>query len=89
MMVLTPREGEEVIDVTTFAAEIKALQEMTVSELRDRYREVFGEESRSHHKDWLWKRIAWRIQELAEGGLSERAVQRAKELANEADVSEG
>lgn len=72
--------------MTTLASEIKTLQEMTVSELRDRYREVFGEESRSNHKDWLWKRIAWRIQELAEGGLSERAVQRAKELANEADV---
>ncbi len=86
---LTPREGEEVVELTTLAAEIKALQEMTVSELQDRYREVFGEETRSHHKDWLWKRIAWRVQELAEGGLSERAVQRAKELANEADVSEG
>ena len=74
------------IELTILAAEIKALREMTVSELRDRYREVFGEESRSNHKDWLWKRVAWRIQELAEGGLSERAVQRAKELANEADV---
>ncbi|MCA9465776.1 MAG: DUF2924 domain-containing protein, partial [Nitrospira sp.] len=42
---------------------------MTVGELRERYIDVFGEETRSHHKDFLLKRIAWRIQALAEGGL--------------------
>lgn len=74
------------VGLTTLAAEIKALQAMTASELRKRYRELFGEESRSNNKDWLWKRIAWRIQEQLEGGLSERALRRARELANEADV---
>ncbi|HYE19060.1 MAG TPA: DUF2924 domain-containing protein [Tepidisphaeraceae bacterium] len=37
-------------------------------------------------KDFLFKRIAWRIQSLAEGGLSERARRRAEELARDADV---
>ncbi len=32
------------------------------------------------------KRIAWRIQALAEGDLSERARRRAEELANDADL---
>src|SRR5262249_59613066 len=32
------------------------------------------------------KRIAWRLQALAEGDLSERARQRATELANDADL---
>jgi hypothetical protein len=31
------------------------------------------------------KRIAWRIQELAEGGLSEREKKRAAEWANDSD----
>lgn len=47
---------------------------MTVRELRGRYREVFGEESRSNHKQFLFRRIAWRLQADAEGGLSERAI---------------
>jgi hypothetical protein len=59
---------------------------MTTRELRDRYIEVFGEQTRSRNKEYLWKRIAYRIQEQAEGGLSERARQRAQELACDADL---
>jgi hypothetical protein len=71
---------------TTTAARIAALRDMTVADLREKYHEVFGEETRSRHKDFLWKRIAWRMQEIEEGGLSERAKRRAAELANDADV---
>src|SRR5262249_30080106 len=35
---------------------------------------------------WLIKRIAWRLQALAEGDLSERARRRAQELARDADL---
>ena len=42
-------------------------------------KEVFGEESRSNHKQFLFWMIAWRIQALAEGGLSELARRRALE----------
>ena len=66
--------------------EIAVLNDMTVAELRARYAEVFGEETRSHHKDFLVKRIAWRLQSQAEGDLSERAQARAAELANDADI---
>ncbi|MDP3938549.1 MAG: DUF2924 domain-containing protein [Deltaproteobacteria bacterium] len=59
---------------------------MSVSELRAKYREVFGEEPRSRNKTFLWRRIAWRIQASDEGDLSERARRRAAELANDADV---
>ncbi len=57
---------------TTVRKEIEALRHMPVGQLRKRYAEVFGEETRSHHKHFLFRRIAWRIQALAEGGLSER-----------------
>jgi hypothetical protein len=66
--------------------EVAALQRMTVKQLRERYVEVFGDETRTGNKAWLVKRIAWRIQAIAEGGLSERARQRAAEIANDADI---
>jgi len=66
--------------------EVVALQRMTVSELRLRYAEVYGEPTNGRHKQWLVKRIVWRMQSLAEGDLSERARQRAAELANDADL---
>lgn len=68
------------------AREVAALKRMTVKELRGRYVEAFGEATRSGNKDWLWKRIAWRIQSLAEGDLSERARRRADLLARDADL---
>jgi hypothetical protein len=66
--------------------ELAALERMTVGELQERYVEVFGEAVRSRHKQYLIRRIAWRLQANAEGGLSERALRRAEELANVADV---
>jgi hypothetical protein len=74
------------IDVN--AAE-RALEKMTVPQLKRRYTEVFGEETRTHHKVLLIKRILWRMQALREGDLSERAHQRARELANDADLRRG
>ncbi|RMF21151.1 MAG: DUF2924 domain-containing protein, partial [Deltaproteobacteria bacterium] len=65
---------------------VSAMQRMTVAQLRERYEEVFGEACRSNHKQWLVKRIAWRLQANAEGDLSERARRRAAELANDADL---
>jgi Protein of unknown function (DUF2924) len=66
--------------------EVAALQRMTVKELRGKYADLFGEDTPANNKGWLIKRIAWRLQALAEGGLSERARQRAAELANDADL---
>jgi hypothetical protein len=66
--------------------EVAALNRMGVQELRGRYAELFGETTRTGNKAWLIKRIAWRMQALAEGDLSERARQRAMELANDADI---
>jgi len=66
--------------------ELAALRRMSVDDLRARYAEVFGETTNGRHKDWLIKRIIYRLQVLAEGDLSERARRRAAELANDADL---
>lgn len=66
--------------VLTTAAELAALSCMTGPELSEKYLALFGTPPRSRNRDFLRKRLAWRIQELAEGGLSEKAVARIKEL---------
>lgn len=66
--------------------EIAVLQRMTVKQLRQRYAEAFGEPTLANNRPWLIKRIAWRLQALAEGDLSDRARARAAELANDADL---
>ena len=71
---------------TNVGRDINALTRMTVKQLRQRYAEVFGEDTNGHNKAWLVKRIAWRLQARAEGGLSERARRRADELADDADI---
>ena len=66
--------------------EIDGLRKLKTKELKARYREVFGEGSPSSNHAHLFRRVAWRLQARAEGDLSERARQRAAQLADDADV---
>jgi len=74
---------ETTLDV---AAKLAAMEKMTAGQLREKYRELFGEESRSGNRRWLFRRCAWRLQALAEGDLSERARRRARKLARDVDL---
>src|SRR5579862_389676 len=66
--------------------QIEALRKLPAKALRVRYHELFGEKSRSGNRQFLFRRVAWRLQALAEGDLSERARLRAREIANDADL---
>jgi hypothetical protein len=66
--------------------EIAVLERLSVGQLRQRFAELFGEATHASNRTWLIKRIAWRLQALAEGDLSERARRRAAELARDADL---
>ena len=44
------------------AAQVTALQSMTVAELRVKWREVFGQETKQRHRIYLWKRLARQLQ---------------------------
>lgn len=68
---------------------VEELRGLTVPELQGKYCEVFGRESKSAHKQFLFRRIAWQLQAQAEGDLSNRVRQRAAEIADEADVRTG
>jgi hypothetical protein len=68
------------------AHDLAALERLSVSQLQTRHAELFGETTTARHKTWLIRRLAWRLQALAEGDLSERARHRAAELARDADL---
>lgn len=68
------------------AAEQAVLEKMATGELLERYAEVTGERCFSRNRVYLVRRILWRMQANAFGGLSQRALDRAEELARDADV---
>lgn len=67
-------------------AQVTALRSLSTPDLRAKYEEIYGEPTRSRNREWLFRSVAWQVQALAEGGLSERARRRAQELARESDV---
>ena len=70
----------------TIAREIQELRGMAVPDLVDRYEAVFGKPPRVKHRDWMWRRIAWKVQEQRFGGLSTTAKRRLDELIAELDL---
>ena len=66
--------------------ELAALEGMSTGQLCERYAELFREPVRTRHRVYLVRKIAWRLQSVAEGDLTERARRRAAELAHDADV---
>jgi hypothetical protein len=56
------------------AAERKRLGAMTASELRQRHREIGGDEARSRNREELIRRILWMLQAGVYGGLRGREV---------------
>ena len=63
---------------------------MDVDELRDQWRALYGTEPpASYAKAQLVRRLAWRVQELRFGGLSDRARRRLREIANGDDLAGG
>ena len=65
--------------------QIEALQDMTAGELAELGIVRSSESPHARATRAIYKKkIAWRIQELAEGGLSERTLERIESLADEA-----
>ena len=68
--------------------EVAQMRRMTVRELQTKFAEVCGEPPRSHNRQWMIKRLAWKLQAREYGGLSEAALRRAKEIADMCDLSD-
>ena len=66
--------------------EVALLHRMTVGQLREKYEEVWEEPTNTRNKQWLVKRIAWKMQANIEGDISQRARRRAADLARGTDI---
>jgi hypothetical protein len=66
-------------------ARIAALAKASLPDLKARWRDLFGTEAPGINRAYLERRIAYRLQELAYGGLSEPTKARLADLAKTAD----
>jgi hypothetical protein len=59
---------------------IENLRPATLADLRSKFCDLFQKNTRCRHREHLFRCIAWRLQALAEGDLTERAFRRAQRL---------
>ena len=70
----------------TKLSKIMALKEKNLSELKVTYEELFdGKKAPSNNKVYLWRKIAYRIQETEHGGLSAKAEIKIQEFIQKYD----
>jgi hypothetical protein len=67
----------------TVLAQLSALRGAPVADLKQKWRALFEREPPPYNRRFLESRLAYRIQELAYGGLSEETVERLDALADE------
>jgi hypothetical protein len=67
----------------TVLAQLAALQTAPVADLKQKWRDLFDREPPPYSRRFLENRLAYRIQELAYGGLSEETIERLDALADE------
>ena len=67
---------------TTVLQQVTELSKMTHSELKDRWCDLFGTEPPGYKREHLIRRLAYRIQELAYGGLSDAAKEQLAQIAD-------
>ena len=75
--------------MSSITQQIRELQDMTVTDLAGRYEELFGQPPRVRNKAFLKRRVAWKVQELEFGGLSNEAKNRLDELIAQIDLPLG
>src|SRR5438094_8797433 len=69
----------------TVLARIAALKLKAIPDLKTTWRELFGTEPPPYNRRFLESRLAYRIQELAYGGLKPETVERLEAIADDLD----
>ena len=69
--------------------QVAELPELDSDQLKERWRALFGSEPPAYNKPYLIKRLAYRIQELAYGGLSDAAQAQLRDALHEDDSLPG
>jgi hypothetical protein len=67
----------------TVLAQLAALKTAPVADLKQKWRDLFDREPPPYNRRFLENRLAYRIQELAYGGLTEETLERLEALADE------
>jgi len=70
------------IDNNTIFLQVAALQRLNLTELRNKWVDLFDSEPPPYNKKFLLKRLAYRLQELYFGGLSEPIKKQLEEISN-------
>ena len=79
------QEGEEQMN-DALPSRIEQCRKLPLQALRTKYQKLFGESPRAGQKDYLFRRIAWRMQANQYGDLSDQARQRALAIADDRDL---
>jgi hypothetical protein len=69
--------------IESVLAQLAGLKSAPVAALKQKWRDLFEREPPPYNRRFLESRLAYRIQELAYGGLSEEALERLDALADE------
>ena len=73
------------IDRDTVLRRLAALKTAPAAELQAQWRELFGKVAPPHNRTFLQSRLAYRIQELAYGGLKPETLRRLEALGEQLD----
>jgi hypothetical protein len=73
----------ETPNYNALAAQIGELREMPVTQLNERYLVLFGSKPMVVYRQYLVRRIAWKLQAIARGGLSDASMNRARTIASD------
>jgi hypothetical protein len=78
-----PREVKHMKE--NISEQLKALKDAPLAEIQSRYKELFATEAPCANKPYLIKKIAYKLQEMAEGRLSDEARARIVDLIEKYD----
>jgi hypothetical protein len=70
-------------------AQLAALKTAPIGDLRQKWRELFDRDPPLYNRRYLESRLAYRIQELAYGGLKPETIERLEALADELEGKKG
>ena len=79
----TTRSRAEMRRLDDMPSQLAALETMNVPALAEKYRELYGEPTRSRNRAYLKKRLAWRIEANFQGDLSQGAIARIQQLGDQ------
>ena len=79
----TTRSRAEMRRLDDMPSQLAALETMNVPALAEKYRELYGEPTRSRNRAYLKKRLAWRIEANFQGDLSQSAIARIQQLGDQ------